>query len=91
MDLGFYVFMNARKGQKGDDAGLLYKGFTGNKCLTFWYHMRGRGVGSLDVWVDNTNVLVLEGSQGNEWKKAKVKITGKNSEVGVQGLLIAPF
>ena len=79
---GFYAFIN--KGQRYDDAGLVYKGFTGSKCLTFWYHMNGRGIGWLQVWVDDMDVLVLKGAKGNAWKKAQVQITGKRSTVGIK-------
>lgn len=82
--LGYYVFINARSGLRDDVARLTYKDFTGSKCLTFWYSMMGNGIGSLTVHVDNRNVLNLKGPQGNGWKEAKVKITGKKSGVGVQ-------
>lgn len=77
------MFMNARKGLRGDDAGLIYEGFTGSKCLTFWYFMRGSGVRLLEVWVDDDDVLLLDGSQGNAWKKAELDITGKDSMVSI--------
>ena len=80
--------MNARRGQRGDDAGLIYEGFTGSKCLTFWYNMRGSGVGALEVWVDDDDVLLLEGSQGNAWKKAEVDITGENSMVSISRIFV---
>ena len=85
------MFVNAKKGQRDDDAGLIYEGFTGSKCLTFWYFMRGSGVGLLEVWVDDDDLLLLDGSQGNVWKKAEVHITGKDSMVSIYKMATGTF
>ena len=76
------MFMNAKKGSRSDFASLLLKQFSGIKCLSFWYCMRGKDMGQLKVYVDGNRELLIDGQQGDGWKKAEVKILGFNSEVG---------
>ena len=83
--------MNARKGKDQlDDAGLIYKGFSGSKCLTFWYQMKGKGVAALELWVDYATgeskmLKRLRGSQ-IAWKKEGLKLTGKIKMVSIKDL-----
>jgi hypothetical protein len=44
------------------------------RCLTFWYHMYGSDIGTLNVLVDGTSVWTRKGDQGNGWKKAYITI-----------------
>ena len=51
----------------------------GEADLTFWYHMYGASVGTLDVEVTDdcstwTNVWTLSGNQGNSWYQATVNL-----------------
>ena len=39
-------------------------------------------MGQLKVYVDGNRELLIDGQQGDGWKKAEVKILGFNSEVG---------
>ena len=47
-------------------------------CLTFWYHMRGNGIGSLKVEKVNSQgqvgIFEMMGHQGDEWKQAMIDI-----------------
>ncbi|XP_042189083.1 MAM domain-containing glycosylphosphatidylinositol anchor protein 1 [Callorhinchus milii] len=50
-------------------------------CVRFYYHMYGKHIGTLNVWVralqSNTvevQVWTLSGNQGNQWKQANVTI-----------------
>ena len=56
-----------------------------NCRMTFWYHMYGYSVGSLNVYLNISNRLTLwwrkSGSKGNQWRQAVVGI----------GKKIAPF
>ncbi|XP_055997984.1 MAM and LDL-receptor class A domain-containing protein 1-like [Ostrea edulis] len=45
------------------------------RCLTFWYHMYGSSMGTLNVLVDGSSVWTRTGDQGNSWKQADVNIT----------------
>ena len=82
LDLGYFMSMGARKGISDDNAGLYLK-FKGDTCLTFWYNMRGKGAGSLEVTVDKRSQLVLElkGPKDTDWHKAQVQVTGAKRKV----------
>ena len=46
-------------------------------CLTFWYHMWGRDIGTLKVSLKTASESVIwskTGDQGNQWLKASVPI-----------------
>lgn len=49
-----------------------------SRCLSFYYHMYGTGVGALNVYVatatQSTLVWSLKGDQGNSWRDATVSI-----------------
>lgn len=52
---------------------------SGVKCVTFWYHMYGATVGSLNVYVTGDanlgqSVWRKVGTQGNVWKQAQVDV-----------------
>ena len=74
--------MDARKGMYNEKAGLYIK-FKGDTCLTFWYNMRGKGAGSLEVTVDTQGQLVLElkGPKDADWHEAQVEVTGAKRKV----------
>ena len=61
---------------KGDNAKLELAGvdFNGKKCLSFFYHMYGKEMGSLTVRVGGKSVFNVAGDQGNQWNEAKVQI-----------------
>ncbi|XP_078617116.1 meprin A subunit alpha-like [Branchiostoma floridae x Branchiostoma japonicum] len=53
---------------------------TGQHCLTFYYHIRGKGIGSLVVHLRTVGMVTnnvrtlwsLSGHQGNRWSRAEV-------------------
>ena len=49
--------------------------FNGNTCLKFYYHMLGRDVNALKVFVGSNKVFEKTGSQGSAWKEASVRIS----------------
>ncbi|KAG2458289.1 MALR1 protein, partial [Polypterus senegalus] len=76
---GFYMYADSSNGAYGDIADLLTPliSRTGPQCtLTFWYHMNGITVGTLQVLIVSGGVTqdlwALSGSQGNSWKKGEV-------------------
>lgn len=75
---------------EGEKAKLLSQTFpqTGGRCLTFWYHMYGSGMGELNVYIKPITgslrkVWSLSGDQGNEWKMAQVTLDSSASEYQV--------
>lgn len=72
---GYYMYIETSAPRKfGDSARLdspMYKPTTG-ACLTFWYHMRGFGIGTLNVYRNErgqlgSKIFTLSGDEGNEW------------------------
>ena len=51
----------------GDMARIEKSGFTfnGNQCLRFYYHMYGSSMGTLKVFVGQTEVFAKSGNHGN--------------------------
>ena len=75
-NLGNYLFIETSSPRKqGDNAKLeLSVPASGPRCLTFFYHMYGSSMGSLNVFDGNKNVFTKTGDQGNNWFKAEVTI-----------------
>ena len=60
----------------GDNAKLEYSVSSSDvgklSCLTFYYHMYGYAINTLNVFNGNTKVFTKSGEQGNEWFTANV-------------------
>ncbi|KAL5019623.1 hypothetical protein ScPMuIL_002515 [Solemya velum] len=77
-----YMFIEASKPQrKGDKARLISTpNFTAiPRCLSFFYHMHGLGIGSLRVYIKGEGLPEKEiwsqkGRKGNHWIVAQIKI-----------------
>ena len=68
---GKYLYIEASSWSTGDNA-KLELAVSGNKspcCLTFYYHMYGANMGTLNVFSGNNKVFTKSGNQGNYWKK----------------------
>jgi len=58
----------------------------GGNCLTFWYHMYGRGTGNLTVSVNDpmsgirNPFVTITGDQGDVWKKSSVRYIYRASQ-----------
>ena len=47
--------------------------FSGDMCLTFFYHMYGSTIGKLNVIINGTKmVFSASGNEGNNWFQARV-------------------
>jgi hypothetical protein len=89
--IGHYAFIeSSRPRVKGDKAWLQSPKInpTTRKCLHFWYHMLGSGIGSLNVVVrtatTNKTVWSLSGAQQtntqqNMWFSAQVNVAMPNT------------
>ncbi|XP_013393210.1 MAM and LDL-receptor class A domain-containing protein 2-like, partial [Lingula anatina] len=96
---GFYVYIETSGRKNGDKARLTSPGLQvlGNqyKCLSFWYHMYGAHVNSLNVYFKSGTTLgkaiwTKKGTQGNKWIQAQVDISGtvsgRNLQVVFEGV-----
>ncbi|XP_019636761.1 PREDICTED: zinc metalloproteinase nas-14-like [Branchiostoma belcheri] len=94
---GRFLFIEATKKAPGKKA----RGFspvyntTGPHCLTFYYNMKGQGIGSLNVYLrmvgmatdDVRKLWSRSGPQGNRWSKAEVTFnTAANFQVIFEGV-----
>ncbi|XP_071490306.1 MAM domain-containing glycosylphosphatidylinositol anchor protein 2-like [Diadema antillarum] len=97
---GYYVYIETNSRSYGDCARLwspAYSGY-GPLCLTFWYHMYGININSLNVYKSDTRwpnapniVSSLSGDRGNVWREAQINIHGYNTSFyitmeGVSGI-----
>ena len=76
--LGKYAYIETSSPRvQGDNARLVKSGLSFNtkKCLSFYYHMYGTTMGTLNVYVGQKKIFTKSGNQGNQWKKATVDIT----------------
>lgn len=81
-DTGHYMFTESSAPRRpGDKARLLSPQYpsTNGQCLTFWYHMYGSSIGTLNVYTSSFNKLspalfTISGNQGNQWRKAQMTI-----------------
>ncbi|XP_031549766.1 uncharacterized protein LOC116287250 [Actinia tenebrosa] len=79
---GSYLYAEASgPAQAGDKARLLSKTFkaTEGRCLSFWYHMKGSGMGTLNVHIQDGNgerqVWSVSGNKGDQWQPGELTIT----------------
>lgn len=80
--LGAYAFIETSSPRKqGDKARLVSTQFNGTaskNCFTFWYHMYGSSIGSLNLYqvVGNTETLIwtLSGNKGRQWFNGQVPV-----------------
>lgn len=84
-----YMFIEASNPRKkGDKARLLSTpNFTAiPRCLQFFYHMHGLGIGSLRVYIKSDGLSEKEvwsqnGRKGNQWNRARIQIPTTKSLV----------
>ncbi|EDO39624.1 predicted protein, partial [Nematostella vectensis] len=71
---GYYMYTEASDRRRGDTSRmeLVSLDFSGDKCLFFYYHMVGSGVGSLNVYIGGSKVFSKNGPQGLTWRKAQI-------------------
>ena len=78
---GTYLFIESSSPRlPGNRAWLLSQPFGASqtRCLSFWYHMNGAQIGTLNVLVaaggTNFTAWTLAGDQGNTWKFARAPV-----------------
>ena len=76
---GFYMYTEASRQLSGDKARLVSPLYskTSARCLSFWYHMYGTGMGTLRVYLKVNGALQLKplwaesGNKGDVWRVAR--------------------
>ncbi|XP_073714301.1 apical endosomal glycoprotein [Misgurnus anguillicaudatus] len=88
---GYYLYMDSSVGQWGDTAMILSEIFTPDSrghCFTFWYHLYGNNVGTLNLYMNNRTihnsgntlgeeVWTESGDQGDVWRTSNVYVKHK--------------
>ena len=87
VEFGRYIYLETSSRKPNDTARLISTdipatGDTGGKCLTFWYHMYGPHVNSLNIYVligghTGKPLWSRTGTQGNKWIKGQVTLIGR--------------
>ncbi|XP_071486327.1 MAM and LDL-receptor class A domain-containing protein 1-like [Diadema antillarum] len=80
---GSYMYTEADTTTVGQTARLnsaLYSPVTSDSCLTFWYHMHGQNVGTLNVLTSSGSAETVHwtrsGTHGDQWLVARVPFSG---------------
>ena len=91
---GTYIYIetsgfNRRKGERARIESELFPA-TAGKCLSFWYHMYGSTIGTLNIYMKTNSVETLlktyNGSQGNAWIEGEVGLhSASNFKVILEG------
>lgn len=86
--LGYYVYIET-SGKKNKTAQVVSsrQSSTADRCLTFWYHMFGTHINTLNVYQDKTVIWSRTKNQGNVWKKGTVTLKGGASPYEVRSIL----
>lgn len=78
---GHYIYLEATDVQKGATSKLTSNSINSvdDVCLTFWYHMHGQSMGTLNVYTESGNITrrywSKSGNQGNSWNFASFDIS----------------
>lgn len=81
---GFYIYIETSFPRINDDKALLMSHTidgTLTQCLTFYYHMYGTDINTLNLYaavgnIFGTPIFTLTGSKGDMWHKASVNLPG---------------
>ncbi|XP_076073381.1 uncharacterized protein LOC143044987 [Mytilus galloprovincialis] len=81
-ETGFYVYSDARSGNRRDIAQLTSGSIVSRhkQCLSFWYHMYGDDIGRLKVFQMNSlkgnkkRIFLKKSNQSNAWQQATIDL-----------------
>ncbi|XP_052086548.1 MAM and LDL-receptor class A domain-containing protein 1-like [Mytilus californianus] len=65
---------------------------TTSRCMTFYYHMKGSNMGTLNIYTEGTNtaksnIWTQSGAKGNDWIKGEVDIPAINGlNITIEGV-----
>ncbi|KAI4891478.1 hypothetical protein NFI96_023830, partial [Prochilodus magdalenae] len=89
--IGYYLYVDSTVGQWGNRALLFSEIFSPDslgQCFTFWYHMYGHKIGTLNVYINNRTMhgsgnslgqlmWTESGEQGDVWWRGRIYINAK--------------
>ena len=86
---GKYLFLEASEQKAGEGAILVSSIIGPGKaiCVQFWYHMKGKDIGSLKVYIETNETKTLvwntTGEQGDDWNFGQVGFKGDSTSYKV--------
>ena len=85
--VGKYMYTEATVQSLGDNAKLqlvLPRGGS-SSCLTFFYHMYGYSMGTLNVFNGNSLIFTVSGDHGDNWRKV-TRTVNSNQVVSISNV-----
>lgn len=79
-DKGHYMYLQSNVGKPGNKAAIRSQNFNISQeaCFTFWYHMYGSTMGSLNVYIEADGHMIntwnITGDQGDTWHRTSLNI-----------------
>ena len=86
---GYYMYTEASYPRKQGDVARLsspFLDFNGKMCLSFFYHMYGKTMGSLTVQINGRSLFTISSDQGNQWIEAKIPMSNMVGKYKVKHL-----
>ena len=87
-DLGQYAFMETSSPvAAGAQVTLTSKVYRTAYCMSFWYHMYGNTMGTLQVKIGGRTLFTKTGDQGNNWVNEKIDVSNSGNSYQVRLIL----
>lgn len=83
--LGTYAYIEVSTIKPGAKAQLMSEKMpsTTGKCLSFWYHMNGYGIGNLNFYMQDANgrklIKTISGNQGDKWNAGEIGLHSRDN------------
>ncbi|XP_068711592.1 astacin-like metalloprotease toxin 3 [Montipora foliosa] len=79
---GFYIYIEASSPRRSGDKARISRWvqLTGKSCLRFFYHMKGDGMGTLKVKLNDKVIFEKSGNQGPQWQMKEQRLQGSGSK-----------
>ena len=94
---GYYAFIETSVPRKSNDTAVLHSlkrwPKNGGECFSFWYHMYGYAIGTLNLHIETKTmtkiVWQLKGNQGMKWLNGRIPldISGEEYQVSIMTVL----
>ena len=82
LPVGYYVYIETSSPRRLGDKAIISRwvSLTGKSCLSFFYHMRGSGMGTLRVKLCDAVISEKSGNQGSNWLKQELRLQGSGTK-----------